>query len=120
MYPERLHAVLPLLDWVGLDIKGPLHTYDAITRTPGSGAKAFDALRDLLASGVAYECRTTWHAGLFSTDDLFALADTLADAGVAHWALQECRAPGAATWELTAGQVERLGARFPGFVVRRG
>jgi len=120
MYPERLHALLPLLDWVGLDIKGPLHAYDAITRTPGSGAKAFDALRRLLASGVACECRTTWHAGLFSVDDLFALADTLADAGVAHWALQECRAPGAATWALTAGQVERLGARFAGVVVRRG
>ncbi len=42
MYPERLQALLPLLDWVGLDIKGPLHAYDAITRTPGSGAKAFD------------------------------------------------------------------------------
>ena len=26
MYPERLHALLPLLDWVGLDIKGPLHS----------------------------------------------------------------------------------------------
>ena len=120
MYPERLQALLPLLDWVGLDIKGPLHAYDAITRTPGSGAKAFASLRHLLASGVAYECRTTWHAGLFSVDDLFALADTLADAGVAHWVLQECRAPGAATWALTAGQAERLGARFAGFVVRRG
>ena len=120
MYPERLHALLPLLDWVGLDIKGPLHAYDAITRTPGSGAKAFASLRHLLASGVPHECRTTWHAGLFSVDDLFALADTLADAGVAHWALQECRAPGAAAWALTAGQVARLGARFAGLVVRRG
>ena len=120
MYPERLQALLPLLDWVGLDIKGPLHAYDAITRTPGSGAKAFASLRHLLASGVAYGCRTTWHAGLFSGDDLFALADTLADAGVAHWALQECRAPGVATWALTAAQVERLGTRFAGFVVRRG
>ena len=120
MYPERLQALLPLLDWVGLDIKGPLHAYDAVTRTPGSGAKAFDSLRRLLASGMACECRTTWHAGLFSVDDLFALADTLADAGVAHWALQECRTPGAAPCALTAGQVERLGARIAGFVVRRG
>ncbi len=119
MYPERLQALLPLLDWVGLDIKGTLHAYDAITRTPGSGAKAFASLRHLLASGVPHECRTTWHAGLFSVDDLFALADTLADAGVAHWALQECRAPGAATWALTAAQVKRLGARFAGLVVRR-
>ena len=46
-----------------------------------------DTVRCLHASGVAYECRTNWHAGLFSVDDLFALADALADAGVAHWAL---------------------------------
>lgn len=58
----------------------------------------------MLDSGVAYECPTTWHAGLFSVDDLPALADTLVDAGVAHWA-------------LTAGQVERLRALFAGFVV---
>ena len=74
----------------------------------------FDTVRRMLASGVVYECRTTWHAGLFSVDDLFALADTLADAGVAHWALQECRAPGVATWEPTAAQVERLGRGLPG------
>jgi hypothetical protein len=43
----------------------------------------------------AYEWGTTWHAGLFSVDDLFAPADTLVDAGVAHWA-------------MTAEQVERL------------
>ncbi|MCB1975334.1 MAG: hypothetical protein KDE65_13015 [Burkholderiaceae bacterium] len=54
-----------------------------------------DTVRCLHASGVAYECRTNWHAGLFSVDDLFAPADTLVDAGVAHWA-------------LTAEQVERL------------
>lgn len=34
MYPERLSALLPLLDWVGLDIKGPLQRYDAITSPP--------------------------------------------------------------------------------------
>ena len=120
MYPERLAAVLPLLDWVGLDIKGPLHAYDGITGAPGSGAKAFDALRQLLASGVACECRTTWHAGLFGVEALVQLADTLASEGVTHWALQECRAPGAQAWSLTAQQTVQLGARFTEFVVRRG
>ena len=120
MYPERLGAALPLLDWVGLDIKGPLHACDAITGVPGSGAKALQSLQRLQASGVAYECRTTWHAGLFGVEALCALADTLADAGVAHWALQECRAPGAPAWALTAQQTARLGARFARFAVRRG
>jgi len=34
----------------------------------------FDTVRRLLANSMACECRTTWHAGLFSVDDLFALA----------------------------------------------
>lgn len=120
MYPERLSALLPLLDWVGLDIKGPLQRYDAITGAPGSGDKAWASLRRLLASGVAYECRTTWHAGLFSAVELLALADALAALGVAHWALQECRAPGAAAWELSAAQVLALEQRFAVFTLRRG
>ena len=65
MYPERLAAVLPLLDWVGLDIKGPEHRYADITGAPGSGARAFESLALLQASPVAFECRTTWHAGLY-------------------------------------------------------
>ena len=120
MYPERLSAALPLLDWVGLDIKAPLHRYDAITRTPGSGVKAGESLRRVLASGVAYECRTTWHAGLFGVDELFALAESLAAQGVAHWALQECRAPGAAAWGLAPEQVAQLRGGFAGFALRRG
>ncbi len=43
---------------------------------------------------AACKCRTTWHAGLFNADDLFALADTQADAGVAHCVLQECQHAG--------------------------
>ncbi|MDP3708375.1 MAG: anaerobic ribonucleoside-triphosphate reductase activating protein, partial [Polaromonas sp.] len=52
MYPERLAALLPQLDWIGLDIKGPLHCHDGITATPGSGPRVRQSLRYLLASGV--------------------------------------------------------------------
>ena len=120
MYPERLSALLPWLDWVGLDIKGPLQRCDTITAAPGSGAKAFDALRRLLISGVDYECRTTWHAGLFSAAELHALADDLAALGGWHWALQECRVPGAPAWALSAAQVLELEQRFAHFTLRRG
>ena len=99
MYPERLAAALPLLDWVGLDIKAPLHRYDAITGVPGSGVKAWDALRRLLGSGVAYECRTTWHPGLYPVEELQALGQALRQLGLRHWVLQPCedkRAPGSA------------------------
>ena len=98
MYPDRLAAVLPLLDWVGLDIKGPAHRYDAITGVLGSGMKAFESMRRLLTSGLAHECRTTWHAGLFDLEELQTLGQHLADWGVQHWVVQECRIAGAASW----------------------
>jgi pyruvate formate lyase activating enzyme len=121
MYPQRLAALLPLFDWVGLDIKGPLPQHDAITGVPGSGLRARESLALLLASGVAYECRTTWHAGLFSADALLALADELAALGVTHWALQQCRSTAAAVaeWALTPAQTQALAARFAHFTLRR-
>ncbi|WP_121941583.1 anaerobic ribonucleoside-triphosphate reductase activating protein [Acidovorax sp. 100] len=94
MYPERLAGLLPLLDWVGLDIKGPQHRYDAITGVPGSGGRAWESLGLLVASGVAYECRTTWHAGLFPTEELQVLGNTLANAGAVRWKLQPCNVGG--------------------------
>lgn len=116
MYPERLAALLPLLDWVGLDIKAPLHRYDAITRTPGSGARAWESLRHVLVSGVAYECRTTWNTGLYGEDDLQALAGALAAEGVRHWALQEYRMEGAPAWAAP----QRIAQHWPGtLTVRR-
>ena len=118
MSPVRLAAVLPLLSWVGLDLKGPLHRYDAITGVPGSGRKAQESLALLLRSGVEHECRTTWHPGLFGNDELCELADTLADAGVRHWALQECRAEGTA-WAVTPPQAAHWNAQFTSFALRR-
>lgn len=119
MYPQRLAHLLPQLDWVGLDIKGPVMRHDAITGAPGSGAKVRESLRHLLASGVAYECRTTWHPGLFGVDELLALADELAALGVRHWAVQECRDRTAPAWALTPTQRGALAARFPHFTLRR-
>lgn len=94
MYPERLAAVLPLLDWVGLDIKGPAEHYDAITATPGSAGVVQRSLELLLASGVNHECRTTWHAGLFGRDELDRLGAGLVQRGVRRWKVQACRAEG--------------------------
>ena len=120
MYPERLAAVLPLVDWVGLDVKGPLHAYDGITGVPGSGKRAWESLQLVVPSGVPYECRTTWNPALFDLDALKDLGETLVDSGVTHWALQQCRAPGLAASEGLPPVVETLGERFASFSVRRG
>ncbi|TAL87767.1 MAG: anaerobic ribonucleoside-triphosphate reductase activating protein [Rhodanobacter sp.] len=121
MYPARLRTLLPQLDWVGLDIKAPLHLYDSVTHGHGSGRKAALALRHVLDSGVAYECRTTWHPGLFPETELRRLADELAQAGVRHWALQACRVDGQPhPHRMTPPELPRLGKAFETFTFRRG
>ncbi|KRD21818.1 anaerobic ribonucleoside-triphosphate reductase activating protein [Acidovorax sp. Root267] len=119
MYPGRLAALLPRLHWVGLDIKALPQRYDAITATPGSGARAWAALDAMLAHGIDHECRTTWHAGLFGVDELLELAQALAARGVRHWALQECRVLGAPAWALAPTHQQQLAALFSGFTLRR-
>ena len=65
MFPDRLAEVLPLVDWVGLDIKAPFDArYEAVTRRSGSHEAASRSLDLVLASGVSYELRTTVHPAI--------------------------------------------------------
>lgn len=127
-YPSQLEKVLPLLDWVGMDIKALFADYARITAVPGSGEKALASARILLESGVACEFRTTVHPQIFTQDSLLLLAEELAAIGIVHYALQEFRPEGCADDILNAyaGSVildddfcSRIGALFPNFTVRR-
>ena len=53
--PARLKRVLPLLDWVAMDLKAPFAGHEAVTQTAGSGRRAQESMDLILASGVA--CR---------------------------------------------------------------
>ncbi|SCC94752.1 Ribonucleoside triphosphate reductase-activating protein (NrdG-D activase) [Thiomonas sp. X19] len=123
MYPQRLATLLPLVDWVGFDVKAPWSRYDTITGTPGSGRRARTSLDHLLASGVPFECRTTWRAGLFSEAELLTLGKMLADRGVRQWVVQDCRLPGqtlAHPSSLDRGGLSKQiqGLQMPGFKLR--
>jgi pyruvate formate lyase activating enzyme len=117
MYPDRLAPLLPRLDWVGLDIKAPWDAMDAITGVPGSAARVRRSLSLLVESGVAFECRTTWHPGLFDAQRLHAMARELAGLGVRDWALQECSGKGPSA-RLPQEDRQVLARLFPGFVLR--
>lgn len=128
LYPQRLAEVLPLLDWVGLDIKAPFARYADITRAHGSGERARACAELVVASGIDHECRTTVHPALQPPADLLALAHTLAAMGVTRYTLQEFRAAGCADAQLCAGArpgypeaalVEQIAPLFARFVVRR-
>lgn len=94
MYPEKLETVLPLVDWVGMDVKAPFAAYPRITGAAGSGARALAGLQQVLASGVDHEVRTTVHPVLLSDPDLADMARDLAARGVKHYVLQAFRSQG--------------------------
>lgn len=96
-YPRRLRQLLPLVDWVGLDIKAPARLYRAITRTGGpttSADQAFSSLELVLASGVDVQVRTTVDPTVMSDDDVAELSAVLAARGVREHVLQTVRADG--------------------------
>lgn len=93
IYPRRLDQVLPLLDWVALDVKGPLHAYPDIVNRVNGAPSVLQSLDLVVASRVPHEVRTTWHAGLFPEAQLIELARDLAARGVRRYALQRCESP---------------------------
>lgn len=90
--PARLARVLPLLDWVGLDIKAPLDArYDRITLHPGSAAAVRECLRLILQAGLDHQLRTTVHPDLLNTGDLGDMARSLEAMGAAPSQIQPFR-----------------------------
>jgi len=136
IYPERLLAVLPLVDWVGLDIKAPLGSNAGLARVTGLtgvGGGASAVRRSLAAvvqhsraSGLTFECRTTAHPALMDEAALVTVAEDMATVGVARWVLQIFRAQGVAgalprvsTDYPSTETLQRLRERLPTMTVRR-
>jgi len=129
IYPERLQALLPLLDWVGLDVKAPL--IDGIAHALVTGVRqghedVAQSLALLAGSGVAFECRTTAHPQLLDEAALLTLADQMTAAGAKRWVLQIYRDTGCASGlppvdadYPSSTILAQLQTRAPGFCVRR-
>lgn len=106
MDPAALARVLPLADWIGLDLKAPRAAYGRITRVGASDEAAWESLGLLRASDLPFELRTTWHPALLSEDELLGLAGEIAAlTGAARpllWALQTFQPEGCADAVLAA------------------
>lgn len=110
----HLSRMLPLLDWVALDIKAAPPQLPALTGAPGSVRETARALQLVQQSGVAYELRTTWHPRWLPEPALLMLADWLASHGVQRWVLQAGRPTGGGpAAALAASWREALKARVP-------
>ncbi len=126
-YPQRLADLLPLVDWIGLDIKAPFEHYQRITGIAASGDAARASLDAVLASNVDYECRTTLHPALLPPAEIIELAQTLARMRVKNYALQVFRAQGCNDTSLNAvpthgypdqATLRQVAALFPRFTLR--
>jgi pyruvate formate lyase activating enzyme len=127
-YPTRLAEALPLLDWVGFDVKAPIDLYPLITGVRDSGVDAQRSARLVIESGVRHEFRTTVHPRQLSPVTVRRLADDLARCGVRHYALQEFRAEGCANASLVSDRPASfltedfsaaIARRFTSFQLRR-
>jgi pyruvate formate lyase activating enzyme len=56
--PRRLAQVLPLVDWVAMDLKAAPESHSSVTGVAGSGERAQRSRGLILASGVACEFHT--------------------------------------------------------------
>ncbi len=95
-YPARLARVLPMLDWVGLDVKAPpadAGLFDRVAGARGACAHFLEAFRMIRDSGVAFECRTTAHPAWLDGAALEALARWLEAERIDRFALQLYRKP---------------------------
>jgi pyruvate formate lyase activating enzyme len=126
-YPNRLAALLPLLDWVGFDIKAPFDRYHRITSIGDSWRQARNSAELILASGIPYEFRTTIHPSLLPEHDILSLAQTLSRMGVQNYALQLFRPQGCNDAKLNAistvgypgkALVEQIAGMFSQFTLR--
>ncbi|ALK34601.1 anaerobic ribonucleoside-triphosphate reductase activating protein [Burkholderia plantarii] len=128
-YPDRLAQCLPMLEWVGFDVKAPFTAYPRITQVARSGAAADRSLGLIAGSGVAFECRITIHPALLDDADLLAVAQTLAQRGITKLVLQPFRGTGCTSAPLLdaplpAGYpgpalLDRMRAVLPAVEVRR-
>ena len=91
IYPRRLAEVLPLVDWVGMDIKADFDDYERVTGVPGSGRAASASADLVLASGVAHQFRTTIDRRLLGATDVAKISSRLLRMGAKDHVLQECR-----------------------------
>jgi pyruvate formate lyase activating enzyme len=94
-YPRRLAELLPLVDWVGFDVKATPSEAPALVRAPGAARAMRASLDLLLASGVDYQVRTTWGPGTIARGQAEAAQAWARSRGAVGPVLQDVRPNGA-------------------------
>lgn len=120
--PAALERMMPVVDWVGFDVKAPFDSYRRVVGVD-AGPKARRALELLVASGVAFEVRTTVWPNRLGADEIREIAFALHQLGVERYVLQEARTPDRKPWPGGSAIddpmfLSEIGALFGEFEVR--
>ena len=91
IYPKRLADILPLIDWIGLDVKALPADYPGITTVPASGRAAWSSVDHVLASKVAHQFRITVHPQLTTQQQLGEIKQRLHKLGAQEVVVQPVR-----------------------------
>ena len=87
----RLLVRAGVLDWVGIDLKGPRWLYGALTGVETTAAPTWASVRILQEAGVAFEARCTVYRPLLNDEEVLRLAGEARQMGVRRLKLQPCR-----------------------------
>lgn len=122
--PALLERLLPLLDWVGFDVKARFERYESVTGVAKAGVKARTCLELLSKSGVPFEVRTTVWPERLGVADILAIAFALKQFGVSRYVLQETRTTDRKPWPGDSpldddSLIDKLAAQFDALEVRR-
>jgi pyruvate formate lyase activating enzyme len=90
-YPENLARVLPLIDWIGFDIKAPPRLYKDITHNSSSLDNAKKSINLVLNSNVNVQFRTTVDPTIMNALDIKELQKWTQSLGIKELVLQEVR-----------------------------
>ncbi|MDR2682071.1 MAG: anaerobic ribonucleoside-triphosphate reductase activating protein [Holosporaceae bacterium] len=88
--PHMLTRVIPLVNWIGFDVKHSFGEYHLITGVKGSGETARRSLEIVISSNIDFEVRITLHESI-EMSLLLDLFKELSDMGVKKLILQKCR-----------------------------
>jgi len=93
-HPQILRDLLEqrLLDYVAMDIKAPLAKYPLAAGVPVDVQRIEESVRQILASGIDHEFRTTVVPGIVAPEDVEEMARLIAGAG--KYVLQQFRPQG--------------------------
>lgn len=117
IYSDRLAGILPLVDWIGFDVKAAFEDYGRITRAKG-GCEARRSLSLLLAAGKPHEIRCTVDEDQLSVADGERLAKQAAQLGVDRLVLQAKRDVDGRVQAISAPFVAAVGRNMAHVEVR--